>query len=176
MYEQGFTLIELMITLAVLAIIISLAAPSFVTMIQNNRATGATNDLVASFQLARTEAIKRNGTVLIKKKNGAGTRNCSGVGDWACGHLIGVDLDSDGSLTGAELLRDVKEPHLSIDIDSDNVEISYNGSGGVTTATTFTIDSSPPPSPNCDPYVKKRTIQLGLSGSSTLTVSARACS
>ena len=179
-YEMGFTIIELMITLVVLAIIISLAAPSFVSMIQNNRATGATNDLIASFQLARTEAIKRNGTVLLKKKNSAGTRNCPNA-DWACGHQIGVDVNGDSNLTGAEILRNVDAPHSSVTMisapDSRPAslalsEISYNSSGGVAAITTFTIDSSV-----CETGVsrKVRNLRLNLSGASTLTTSPVVC-
>jgi type IV fimbrial biogenesis protein FimT len=158
MYEQGFTLIELMITLAVLAIVISLATPSFVTFINNNRTTSATNDLIASLNLARTEAIKRNGTVLIQSKNGT---------DWSEGHRIRVSSTS-------EILRDVNPAHKSVIMDSDSnavSTISYTPSGGVTTAstTTFTID-------NCNEESgvarKKRLLQLNLSGSSTLTATS----
>ena len=170
MYEQGFTLIELMIALAVLAIIISLAAPSFVTMIQNNRATGATNDLIASLQLARTEAIKSNGAALLQSING--------TSDWGDGHRIGVDLNSDGDILDAnELLRNVDAPHSSISITSaDNAvsEITYNGTGGVTSAstTTFTIDTT-----RCETGVtrKVRKVQIGLSGGNTLSYSTETC-
>lgn len=161
MYEQGMTLIELLISLSILAILISLAAPSFVAMINNNRVTAATNDLVSSFNLARTEAIKRNGTVLIIKKNTAGSRNCGNY-DWACGHQIQVSSTS-------EVLRDVKAPHALVDMDSDNAElnqISYIASGEVLAATEFTFDTS-----SCeDGDVRKvRKITLGLSGGSSLT-------
>ena len=170
MYEQGFTLIELMITLAVLAIIISLAAPSFVTMIQNNRVTGATNDLIASLQLARTEAIKNNGTALVQSS--------SGSTDWGDGHRIGIDLNGDLDILDAkELLRNVDAPHSSICITSASnavSEIMYNGNGGVTNAstTTFTIDST-----RCEAGVarKVRKLQLGLSGSSTLLYDTVIC-
>ena len=168
-HQQGFTLIELMITLAVLAVILSLAAPSFVTFINNNRVTGATNDLIASFSLARIEAIKSNATALIQSKNGSA--------DWAGGHRIGIDLNNDGDILDAnELLRNVDAPHSSVTMTSASSalsEVSYKPNGGVTAVTTITIDSRP--SGDCDPYVKQREIQLGLSGSSTLTVSARAC-
>jgi type IV fimbrial biogenesis protein FimT len=160
-YEQGFTLIELMVTLVVLAVIVTLAAPSFVTFINNNRATGATNDLIVSFNLARTEAIKRNGTVLLQSKNGT---------DWSEGHLIRVSSTS-------EILRDVDAAHSTVTMDSASnavSEISYTSSGAVTTAstTTFTIDTS-----NCETGVsrKKRLLQLNLSGSSTLTASTEVC-
>lgn len=177
--EQGMTLIELLVSLSILAIVIALAAPSFVSAINNNRVASATNDLISSFTLARAEAIKRNGAVLIIKKNTTtdGSRNC-GNADWACGHQIGVDLNADGDVDDTvggvvELLRDVKGPHRSTDIDSASAalnEITYNGSGGVTAATEFTLDTN---TATCEPDVvrKIRKITLSLSGSSALTTS-----
>src|SRR5882757_9276089 len=55
----GFTFVELMVTLTVVAILAALAVPNMRPFIQNNRLTAASNDLLRSFQLARTEAIKR---------------------------------------------------------------------------------------------------------------------
>lgn len=56
----GFTLIELFIALAVLGIVMTLAAPSFVDLINSNRLKSAAFDLVVSLNYARSEAIKRN--------------------------------------------------------------------------------------------------------------------
>lgn len=55
----GFTLIELLVTLAVLAIISTMAIPAFGDMLERNRLTGQTNELVSVLNLARTEAIRR---------------------------------------------------------------------------------------------------------------------
>lgn len=67
---RGFTLIELMVTLGVLAVLVSIAAPSFNTMIQNNRMTTRANDLVTALQLARSEAIKRGTAVTVTATGG----------------------------------------------------------------------------------------------------------
>ena len=56
----GLTLIELLVTLTVLAILATIATPSLTDLIRSNRVTSQTNELVAVFHLARTEAVRRN--------------------------------------------------------------------------------------------------------------------
>jgi type IV fimbrial biogenesis protein FimT len=57
---RGFTLVELMVTIAVLAIVMSVAIPSFSSLVNNNRLTAQANEILAAVMLARTEAIKQN--------------------------------------------------------------------------------------------------------------------
>ncbi|WP_372778456.1 GspH/FimT family pseudopilin [Litorivivens sp.] len=63
--NRGFTLMEMLVTLAVVAIVASLAVPSFQNMIATQRVRSAANDLVASLNFARSEAVKRNATVTM---------------------------------------------------------------------------------------------------------------
>lgn len=72
---------ELMITLAVLAILLSLAVPSFTSVINANRLTAQANELVADLQLARTEAIRRNQRVTVCPSLDNAT--CAAGGSWA---------------------------------------------------------------------------------------------
>ena len=57
---QGFTLMELMIAIAVLAILITIAAPSISETIRNNQIAAQNNELIALINLARNEAVRRN--------------------------------------------------------------------------------------------------------------------
>lgn len=87
--NKGLTLIELMVTLAVAGVIASIAAPSFMTMIRDNRIVTQTNDLVGSLQLARSEAVKRGVQITIRSASGADNV-------WDQGWNIFTDWDGDG--------------------------------------------------------------------------------
>lgn len=63
--QQGFTLIELMVTVAVLGIVVGLAVPGFQSAVNGNRLAGASNELIATMQVARMEAIRRNRRVAV---------------------------------------------------------------------------------------------------------------
>lgn len=88
--QNAFTLIELMVTLVVLAILAAIAAPSFTTMVANNRSSSLGHELTAAINLARAEAIKRGGRVSIcVSSNGT---SCAAAGtNWNAGRLIFVD-------------------------------------------------------------------------------------
>ena len=77
--QRGFSLLELMVTVAVLAIVAGVAAPSFRSMQMRSRLTAAANELNAVLQTARMEAVKSNGRVeLCPSSNGS---SCDG-NDW----------------------------------------------------------------------------------------------
>lgn len=92
---KGFTLIELMITIALAGIILTLAVPSFQDTIRNNRLVSQANEFVGALHLARSEAIKRGNQVTICKSDNASSCGGSGV-NWENGWIIFSDLDGDG--------------------------------------------------------------------------------
>jgi type IV fimbrial biogenesis protein FimT len=69
----GFTLVELIVAMALVAILSTLAAPGFSSMLQNWRLRGATESLSMGLQTARTEAIRRNTRVQLELAEGSWT-------------------------------------------------------------------------------------------------------
>jgi type IV fimbrial biogenesis protein FimT len=82
----GFTIIELMIAVVVLAILLALAVPNFNDATLSARLNGFANSLVASAQLARGEAIKRNVTITLCTSTNGDT--CAGSGGWEQGWIV----------------------------------------------------------------------------------------
>ncbi len=102
--EQGFTLIEMMVTLTLLAILIALVAPSFRGLLTDNRAATQANAVVGSLMFARSEAVKRNAPVSLCQ-SAAGNDCDADASEWAKGWLVWVDLDSDTDVDADEILQ-----------------------------------------------------------------------
>jgi type IV fimbrial biogenesis protein FimT len=83
---RGLTMIELMITLAILAILTTLAAPSFIQTIASTRLSSATNELLATLTLAKSEAIKRGTRITVCPSTDGAT--CTAGTNWANGWIV----------------------------------------------------------------------------------------
>ncbi len=80
---SGFTLVELMVTIFVASILLAVAVPSFNRMTVTSRVTAQANELVAAINFARSEAIKRNTSMVLCRANGADSTECSPqAGNW----------------------------------------------------------------------------------------------
>jgi type IV fimbrial biogenesis protein FimT len=102
--QTGFTLYELMITIMIVAVILSFGIPNMRAFTLNSRMTGTANDLHAAFQMARSEAAHAKTNVTIcSSTDPMGTATCGGT--WAQGYVVFVDDDAD-------LVRDAGEAIL----------------------------------------------------------------
>ncbi|MEI7840358.1 MAG: GspH/FimT family pseudopilin, partial [Methylococcaceae bacterium] len=79
-------MIELMVTIAIMAIMVAIGFPSFQAMIASSRLTSTTNAMVSTLQMARMEALKQHQTVIIKPKDDV-------TDGWANGWSVFVDLN-----------------------------------------------------------------------------------
>lgn len=90
---RGFTLVELLVVLVIAGILFGYAVPGMRVYIQNGRIVTYTNELIADLSLARSEAIKRAGRVVICKSANpqAAVPTCTNAGNWTTGRLVFVD-------------------------------------------------------------------------------------
>jgi len=88
---SGFTLIELMVTIAVAAVLLSIAVPSFRDMLERNRVSAQTNEVLGGLQMARSEAIRRNAT----------HRFCSSDSGWVVRTPAASTAIREGTLVGS---------------------------------------------------------------------------
>lgn len=116
---RGFTLLELLVTMAILAIVLAIGVPSFRYIIYSSRISNEVNALVGSLQYARGEAIKRGQSVAVCASNDGAT--CSGASSWVSGWLVFVDAN-------ASTTQDTGEPVIQ-------VQAAYSGNDSFSTST-----------------------------------------
>ncbi len=101
-YIQGFTLLELMITLAIVIIMTTIGLPSFFGLIRDSNMTATANDMLSAINYARSEAVTRNMDVVIQSKSGI-------AGDWSAGWDIFTDFNGnrvlDASVAEEQILK-----------------------------------------------------------------------
>jgi len=141
--QKGFTLIEILVTISVLAIVLTIAGFSFRGLLWRNQVNTATNDFVTALNFARSEAVTRGQTVTVcRSVNGTSADvpatpvpSCSTVSGagYETGYIVFVDSDADGVRDANEaLLRVVAGPKSAVTIIGNaNVanRIRYQGSG-----------------------------------------------
>ncbi|MBT8145032.1 MAG: GspH/FimT family pseudopilin, partial [Gammaproteobacteria bacterium] len=135
--SRGFTLLELLFAIAVVAIVLSLGIPSFQSSVRNSKLTASVNDMVASMQVARSEAIKRRAPVVICTSNGATNEadaNCDAAA-WENGWLVFADDNNNGSRDADEILLRLEGPmRKNIEVAVPNAQplqdrLTYNSNG-----------------------------------------------
>lgn len=152
----GFTLVELMVTVAVLAILITLAVPSFRDLLSNSRSATLTNELVFSLKLARSESIKRGLRTEVCPRTTANAATCSAsADDWSNGWVVRI---TEGCVDDCEVLYDSRQGVATHDVRYNQARVPFDRSGRLlgSIGGTFTI---------CDPAVKASARQVVLSGS-----------
>ena len=176
--ENGFTLVELLISIVIVTTLLAMGIPSFKDFLKNNRLVAQSNGLVAALQLARSEAVKRGtDTVICASSN---QTSCTGNGDWDKGWTVFSDIDRNGTHNvgaSAPLCEDTEDCMLRTDgALSANTKINTTAAslrflptgmasnGGATIALNLVSD-------NCE-HNQARRIQVTLQGHTIVTKQA----
>ncbi|MCO6413923.1 MAG: GspH/FimT family pseudopilin [Thiogranum sp.] len=162
--QHGFTLVELMITLAVATILLTVAIPSFTETIKNNRIVTQANELVGTLNFARSEAVKSAITVNVcVSSNGT---SCAGGTDWSQGWLVWVDTDNSGGPENGEQRKVVKGLPNSMTLNSTVTQVQYTAQGAAGINGTFTL---------CDDRAGETGRQITISNTGRANVSPQPC-
>lgn len=146
--QAGFTLTELLAVVAVIAVLTSLAMPSFTNIISRNRAKGAATDLYVALTKARSEAVKRNANVTLSPN----------AGGWQAGWQT------------TDALNNVLDTHAAVNgvtIANGPANVVYQSSGRIqgAAAPSFLITGT-------GSYSVQRCVAISLSGRPNVKSSA----
>lgn len=146
--QSGLTLIELMVTMAVLAVLIAVGAPKLQNMSAGNKLTTAVNQLSGDFSAARNAAGNRDSLITINSKNGT---------DWSQGWQI---------LDGATVIGDVTGIPAQLTITGTVATLTFRTDGALTTTAALEFTA-------CDPSLSGKPNKvveiLGVTGRHRLT-------
>jgi len=117
----GFTLIDLLTTLAVVSILFGFGLPNFSSQIQNTKVRAAAQEMLDSLELTRTKAVATNSRVTMKNR-----------GDWNSGWEVFIDKNNDGDRSTNETTITQIDSHSGVFIKANthvNDYVSYTGTG-----------------------------------------------
>lgn len=117
---KGFTLIEVLVTTALIGVLMALAAPSFTDQIRRYRVDATREELLASIQLARIEALRQGQVVVLTRRTDCQPAPSSN-NDWSCGWQTFVDTDADNTMDLNEPVTQIVDPPQGISVMKNNV-------------------------------------------------------
>lgn len=148
----GFSLIELMVAVAVVALLAAVAAPAMVTLMNSNRLSSTAGELTAALQLARSEAIRRSAPVTVC--GSADGIACANDTDWAGWIVQGWD----NSLAANDVVRSGALPN-GMEISGPAAGIRFNAAGLIVAQQNLTVCM-----PTDKPTDNQRVVTVIISG------------
>ena len=162
--SHGFTLVELMVTLIVVMVFLTLAIPSMGWFVNNNRVASLANDFTKAVTVARSESLKRGIPVSLCSSTDQAT--CADSTDWSTGWIVFTDNSGTaGTLDNTDALiyiQDALQGNITFNTTVESVQ--YNTTGSLATASNITFSLTPQ---NCASD-QKRDITIRPQGYSTV--------
>jgi type IV fimbrial biogenesis protein FimT len=139
-HQTGFSLSELMIVTAIVAILLGVAIPSYKYLTTSYRMSAELNDLVGDMQFARAEALKEGTPATVCISSDGAT--CTGGTDWRVGWIVFSDTNGNFTVDGADRVLKFQKAFGGTNPDSLSAGnginyVSYNREGFATTAAGF---------------------------------------
>ncbi len=142
--SAGFTLVEVLVVLSITAIIVGAATPSFMNIMANNRVAAASNELVTSLNLAKSEAVRSGQTIVLCKSPAA--NQCDNSASWNGGLLLFQDDNKNNSAdNGERVIKLIPASEASLNFSytgSSPNTISFNANGRTNTNGHFCFNNS----------------------------------
>jgi type IV fimbrial biogenesis protein FimT len=142
----GFTALEVLVTMAIAAILVAVGVPAFTEVMRQVRVASAMNQITSDLYAAKGEAIKRNTRVLVCARGSSAT-SCATVTDWSTGWLVCFDADANGncdtSTTTAPNPLIVRNAiHDSLTLTGPSAPLTFTSTGPTTAAATLTLSGT----------------------------------
>ncbi len=155
--QAGFTLIELMVVIAVLAALLAMAWPNFEVSLRTNRVATATNEMIASLAMARSEAIRSTrGAGVCSSDDGA---SCGGT--WADGWLVWGDTNGNEALDDGETVLRYSRGGETMTADGPDDPVTFDSRGRRRAAADQVLSLEPQ---SCEGQELRRTLTINASG------------
>jgi len=140
--QKGFTLTELMVVTAIVAILLGIGVPSYRYITNSYRIAGEVNSLLGDLQYARAESLREGRFVTVCiSRDGA---NCDGASTtWQEGWIVFSDVNGNGTVDAGDTVLKVQQPFLGatpdrfVDLANGVAEVIYNREGFATTQVGF---------------------------------------
>ena len=147
--QSGFTIMELLMAIAIVGILAGIALPSFNYAIANNKVSSNANEVVGAFNLARSEATQRGSRINIS--------SVSGGTDWATGYRIWRDANANAAYDAGEEIRVFEAIDSGLTLTGSVAGINFNALGFASGTMTLTLCSD-------QAAVNDRQLDVALSG------------